>query len=358
MLSADILLFFAAGGAAVERMMRSMKEVKPGWNNDKTEMIYPPSLVFDVDDNLDYVHPFNHTFVRFGIRAFGGQQLKPGDMLTTTLGDGTEVVIWEDKKTHIDNETFDIQRNWNTVARIHNIARMCDGVTVPSTYLANYYREVHKCQNVYVFPNSVVPEDYPTARLQPHEGIRILWQGGGSHMVDWFPLRDAVRTIALKYPQVKFIIWGSAYRWVHDNIPEAQLELHDWVDYEAYRPTRVLMDADINLCPLRDNEFNNSKSAIKWYEGCMPAMPEATLAGNAGPYQEEMKDGETGLLYRTPEEFVEKLSILIENAELRRKLAESGKEWVLDNRHYSKTIPGLMDFYRELRAKKRTVLDA
>ena len=177
-------------------------------------------------------------------------------------------------------------------------------------------------------------------------------------MVDWYPLRDAVREVCLKYPQVKFLIWGAAYKWIHDNIPEDQIELHDWVPYEAYRPMRILMDADINICPLADNEFNRSKSAIKWYEGLMGERPEPCLAGNAGPYREEIQDGETGLLYSTPEEFVQKLSILIENIELRERLGQAARDWVLANRHVNVTVPKLFEYYQELRARKTLALTA
>lgn len=351
MLSSDIVQFFAVGGKGFDSMMKTARKMKPG-PDDKGEMIYPPSFVFDLDDNIDWVHPFNGTFVELGTRSYDGTLLKPGDSLFTVFPNGEKVVIWEDGVTTNDGKRFDVLGNHARVKQLHETARKCDGVTVPSPALAKYYREVHKCEDVYVFPNSVIPEDYPEIELVPKKDeVRILWQGGGSHMVDWFPLRDAVREVCLKYPQAKFVIWGTKYAWVHDNIPPAQLELHDWVQYEGYRIKRVTMNADINLCPLVDNEFNRGKSAIKWYEATMPFYPEATLASNVAPYSDEIVDGETGLLYNTPEEFVQKLGTLIENVELRKRLGHSARKWVWHNRSYRATVPGLFEFYKELRAK-------
>jgi glycosyltransferase involved in cell wall biosynthesis len=333
--------------------------MSPGWNNDKTERIYPPSLVFDMDDNVDYVHPFNEAFVRLGTRDYAGRVLKKGDILTTTFEkDGSTLTLWEDGKTIRNNELFDIERNLRTNAELHSTARRCDGVTVPSPQLAEYYRDVHKCNNVYVYPNSVIPSDYPQPRLMPHEGVRILWQGGGSHMVDWFPLRDAVRSVCLKYPQVKFVIMGTAFKWIHDNIPPEQMEFVDWVPYDAYKAMRVILDCDINLCPLVDNIFNRGKSSIKWYESTMPFAPEATLAANVAPYSDEIVDGETGLLYSDPKDFAEKLGVLIENVELRKSLGNAARDWVWEHRNYKNTTPGLMEFYQELRARKRVALEA
>lgn len=358
MLSADVILSFAVGGDVLNARIEAIKNMSPGISDDGAKTIYPPSVVFDMDDNLDWVHPFNAAYSYLGTRSFEGQILQPGDSLATTMADGSEMIVWEDGKSSVEGTPFNIADNLKRVKGIHETARRSDGVTVPCEYLAKYYREVHGCQSVHVFPNSVVPEDYPSVKLRPHEGIRILWQGGGSHMVDWYPLRDAVRTICEKYPQVKFLIWGATYKWIHDQIPEHQVEFHDWVPYDAYKPMRVLMDADINICPLADNEFNRSKSAIKWYEGLMGEFPEPCLAGNAGPYKEEIVDGETGLLYSTPEEFVEKLSALIEREELRRMLGANAKKWVWENRYYKVTVPKLMEFYQTLRARKTLALTA
>jgi glycosyltransferase involved in cell wall biosynthesis len=217
-----------------------------------------------------------------------------------------------------------------------------------------YYRDELGVKNLYQYPNSVIPGDYPKAQLAPRTDgkVRILWQGGGSHMPDWFPLRDAVREVCVRYPQAVFVIWGTNFRWIHDNIPDGQIEFVNWVGYDGYKAYRTLIDADINLCPLVNNIFNRGKSCIKWYEGSILSRPEATLAANERPYSEEMVDGETGLLYDHPDEFVQKLGALIESAELRQRLGENAKKWVLENRLYTKTAVGLHEFYQELRARK------
>lgn len=359
MLSSDIVLFFSSFGPGLTTTIESIKNMKAGWNNTKTERIYPPSLVYDTDDNIDYVHPFNEAFIRLGTRDYSGRLLKKGDCLTTTFQkDGTVVPLWEDEKTNRNGETFDIERNLKTNVEIHRTAQRCDGVTVPSPELAKYLREVHHYNNVYVYPNSIIPEDYPQPRLAPHKGVRILWQGGGSHMIDWFPLREAIREVALKYPQAKFVIMGTRYKWVHDNIPDNQIEFIDWISYDAYKTHRMILDCDINLCPLVDNPFNRCKSSIKFFEACMPTIPEATLAANCAPYSEDIEDGMTGLLYDSPQDFVEKLGILIEQADLRKRLGEAARKWLMAERHYKVTAPGLFDFYKELRARKALALEA
>jgi glycosyltransferase involved in cell wall biosynthesis len=359
MLTSDINLFYSMDGDRGAPLLKTIQDMKSGMLGGK--LCYPPSNIYDIDDNLDWVHPFNDTFSCYGTRTESGGALEAGAVVKTLDGKGEEHVLWIDGKTRGDKGfIFNVERNKRYIESVHEFARGCDGFTTPSRHLAEYHAEHNGYHDTYVFPNSIVPEHWYFPKLAPRKKeVRILWQGGGSHMSDWFALRPALTYIAKKYPHVKFVIFGQAFKWVTDAIPAAQLEVHPWVPYEAYRYKRAILDCDINLCVLRDDEFSRSKSAIKFYEGSLGPLPEATLAPNMPPYNEEIEDGKTGLLYDpnrdqrvAAESFAANLSYLIENAALRRKLGEGAKAWVLANRHYLKTVPDLYEYYMERRLKK------
>ncbi len=76
-------------------------------------------------------------------------------------------------------------------------------------------------------------------------------------------------------------------------------------------------------------------------------MKVPTLAQNTGPYK-EIIDGETGLLFDTPEEFVEKLEVLVKDPEYRKKLGEAAHDWVREHRDATKTCVPLHEFYVQL----------
>jgi hypothetical protein len=350
-MSADIDLFYSLFN--MDHIIKTMRDdLKPG--PDMTgKMRYPPSIVFDLDDNIEWVHPTNPAFCYLGVRVPDGTMLGPGDEVGIRL-DEESVILWKDKETKGDNmQTFDIATNLENLASVKRMSTMCDGFTFPSKHLGEYFKESWGIKDYYVFPNTIVPEDYLRPNLAPHEGVRILWQGGFSHAVDLAPLREAFTEVAKKYPQAKFVFWGSRYRGIWEGIPPEQIELVPWSDYAAYKPMRVMIDCDINICPLEDNLFNRCKSAIKWYEASIIPRPEATLAAKVVPYSEEIEDGKTGLLFDGPEEFAQKLGALIENAELRQELAANAKEWVMANRHYRATVPGLHEYYQDLRVRER-----
>src|SRR6185369_6355887 len=165
------------------------------------------------------------------------------------------------------------------IAQHYEIARTARGVTVTTPFLAELYKE-QGVKNVYVFPNSVIEEDYYFPNLAPHEGVRIIWQGSTSHFEDWMPVSDALVEVLKENPSAKLVVWGAIFPWMRKLIAPEQLELHGWDDYAAYKIKRPCLDADINLCPLVDSPFNRAKSAIKWYEGSLGPRPEATLAAN------------------------------------------------------------------------------
>lgn len=358
LLHSDIGHFYALSGEEPLHRIKSLKRIKAG--HRKTAEggidIFPPALIWDIDDNMDFVHPFNQVYVMRGVRGYpDAKLLKPGEGLEVRDSEGKLIGGWVDQETHRDGITFDIARNLKDMMIRHEIMREVHGVTVASPLLAKYCRDVVGCKNVHVFPNTIDPSHYdPIRAVRTDKRVRVLWQGGMSHLIDWYPLREALRTICQKYKdKITFVCFGEYFDWIHEVVPADMFEYHPWVEYPAYRLKRGLLNADINLAPLANNVFNSCKSAIKWYESAIfEDRPEATLA-QRGPVFNEIEDGVTGLLFSTPEEFVEKLSLLIEDEQLRLRLHAAAHKWVLANRTSEKTIPGLFDFYAETRARQR-----
>lgn len=346
-------LFWTEWGDAFYEQVKILREMKPKQDEDGNWRI-PPVLILDTDDNRDYIHPHNTTFAVHGVRSYPSTKLlTPGRTLWSVDEDtGKKKVLWVDGQTTEGGKVFDIARNLHDMSTTHKIYRAVDGMTCASPHHAKYLREVVGVKNVHFFPNTMVPEHYHSYPLVPHTGTRILWQGGSSHIIDWYPLRHAVKEVHERHPDVKWVIFGQKDEWVDQFLPASAVEFHSWVEYPAYKLKRGLLQIDINLCPLADNFFNRCKSAIKWYEGSMWDKPEATLAANVPPFSDEMVDGETGLLYDDPTDFAEKLSLLIKDQELRNRLAHNAKTWVLTNRGPQATIPPLWDFYQDLHRQR------
>jgi len=354
LLSCDIAHFYAGAGEEFLHLVKTLKNLKSK-KDPSGRLKIAPIVIYDIDDNNEFTHPLNPAFAYLGVREYPNlNHLEPGDTLEITGPDGSILQVWEDGvTTSREGIPFNISRNLHETKIRHEIMRTVHAITTPSPVLASYLKNVVGQPNVYVFPNTILPEHYesfPLVRTDPF--IRVLWQGGHSHWIDWYPLRDAVREVTARNKNLKWVIYGSEFKWITDVVPESQLELVSWTPYEAYKLRRSLLQIDINFCPLVDNLFNRCKSGIKFYEASIWDKPETTLAQKVGPYQEEIKDGETGLLFTTPAEMVEKLEILVKEADLRNKLAQNAKAWVLENRTPDRTIPPLVEFYTEIRKER------
>jgi glycosyltransferase involved in cell wall biosynthesis len=354
----DVVLLYALGGMAIERLVEKVRNEYATKLKEKFPKYVPPAFIYDIDDNIDWTHPLNPAFVNLGTRDTEGKPLDEGDIVWIIDGNGVKKPLWVDRVTHMqtsngEHEVFDVYRNQKFNASCHRVMAAADGITVSCKYLADYFHNERGVQKPYVFPNSVIPEQYPQIEFKEREKeVKMLWQGGASHATDLYPVRDALIELTKKYPQLKIVMWGMEYRWILDHLPKEQCEYVAWVGYDTYPTKRATLDCDINIAPLTEDIFSMSKTPIKWYEASVLAQPEATLAAKVGPYAEEIKDGETGFLYSTVKEFVDKASALIENKELRKETGKNAKKWVIENRKYDKTVPGLYEYYKEVRMRQ------
>jgi len=150
--SSDIYIIYALAGEAMHRVVGQVNQLKPGLAMDGTTMRYPPSPVFDLDDNISYVHPLNFTFNIYGTRAPDGARLKPGDTVAVGLEDGREIDLWTDKVTKAEGVVFDIERNHKFVETLNTLAPKCEGATFPSPYLGSGSRRTTGSRTGTSFP--------------------------------------------------------------------------------------------------------------------------------------------------------------------------------------------------------------
>jgi hypothetical protein len=191
----------------------------------------------------------------------------------------------------------------------------------------------------------------------PHKRVQVLWEGSACHHEGLWPLNAAIGNVARKHPEVDWIFFGAPYRWAFRNIPSENLVHIPWCHYEAYKLRLSTLGHDIAIAPLSPTIFNQSRSAIRWYENSAVWKPAAVLAQNTAAFEDEIQEGETGLLFNTPQEFEDKLCGLIESATLRQTLASNAKDWMRTHREAGKVSTDLfMEWVRVREGHKRTVV--
>lgn len=116
-----------------------------------------------------------------------------------------------------------------------------------------------------------------------------------------------------------------------------------FVPYEMYQA--ALQTSDISFLPLRDTEFNRTKSDLKFIES---AGHGAVVLASPTVYAETVREGRTGFIYRSPEEFREYLFLLIENPERRIEMAEAAYQYVRRERLLASHYQERLAWYQEL----------
>jgi glycosyltransferase involved in cell wall biosynthesis len=339
---ADVVMLYQPVGDPILHNVRTAKSFMPSKRDGNWK--WPPSLVVDTDDNLFNVNPYNPAYGGLGVRDHEGNDIPKGHMIGV-VQNGQRKVLWQDGENG-----FDVIRNRHTIETYRQMINMSDAVTCTTPRVASAIKGDASPRRVKVFPNLVRFDHYEQVRLaEDPSKLKILWQGGSAHWEDWYPLREALGEITKKYKHVHWIIWGQLYPWVMELLPPDRYTFINWCPYQEYKLRLVMMGHQISLAPLHNDRFNACRSAIKFYEGSVMRKPAATLAQRTGPYADEIKDGETGLLFENPKEFVEQLSKLIENGTLRQTLASNAKQWVFENRDAFKHVPKQIQFLEELR---------
>jgi glycosyltransferase involved in cell wall biosynthesis len=107
-----------------------------------------------------------------------------------------------------------------------------------------------------------------------------------------------------------------------------------------------LSEIDIGIMPLPDDEWSKGKCGFKGLQ--YMAMEIPTVMSAVGVNKEIIEDGSNGFLASTENEWIEKLSLLIESKELRNKFGVNGRKTVVEKYSVYSQKQRYLDDFSEL----------
>jgi len=352
--SSDIVYCHAAIGVQLYKDLDRFHRAVRRFNHWQGTLSNPPAFVQDWDDLYTEVDFINPAFSVWGVtHPETGEPLAIGDEIYVTTADGERHLVWKDGVKTEQGLALTVARNHWRMGNLYKIMDQADLVTCTTPRLKQAIQDLGRTGPIYVNPNCPNLDNYPNVPLAPHTGIRVFWQGGYSHHMDLNTVKDSIIRVLESHPDVKMVFFGHEFLWLHNALPPDRYEYVPWVDHAKYSLKLQTIPFDIAIAPLEDTHFNSCKSAIKMYEAALRAVPAPLLAANVGPYADEIVDGETGMLYNTPEEFEAKLGTLIQNQRLRRALGENAKAWVLKERDATTHGRLLAEQFKEAIARRK-----
>lgn len=217
-----------------------------------------------------------------------------------------------------ENPNQGILNKLKTPGKVPTIISLSHRVIVGSPNLAKYARQFN--DSIMLIPSTIDPEKYSVTRPKK-DRICIGWTGSFSTLKHFESVIPALEKIKGKYgDQVYFKVIG---------VPDYQYDGLDikGVSWNSHTEAEDLAELDIGIMPLPDNPWTQGKCAMKALQYMALGIP--AVLSPVGVNVELIQDGQNGLLATTAEQWVDKLSLLIESRELATTIGDRGRETVL-----------------------------
>jgi glycosyltransferase involved in cell wall biosynthesis len=177
--------------------------------------------------------------------------------------------------------------------------------------------------------------------------VRIGWAGGQAHYNDLRILETVMPELLKRYPEVDFAYMGGMPDWMKTS--RRVKHLNKWFGIMNYPAELAKYGFDIGLAPLKDNLFNRAKSNLRFLEYSALGIP--TVASPVVPF----KENKNILFAQEPQEWIDKLSGLIENERLRKNIGKAAYEEVKSKYNVELTAKRYLKILKEIASGKRSI---
>jgi glycosyltransferase involved in cell wall biosynthesis len=230
------------------------------------------------------------------------------------------------------NRGFAWLKNVDKIPRIVGLAHT---VIAGNDYLAEWARQ--HSGNVHVVPTCIDTDHFAAPARTAGDVVTIGWSGSASTLAHLRPLMPALERVVARCGQrVRIRVMGDP-AFEH---PPLRLRGEAW---SPAAEIALLQEMSIGLMPLPDDEWTRGKCGFKGLLSM--AMGAATVMSPVGVNTEIVRHGENGFLAASEDEWVELLCRLVDDAALRTRVGQAGRQTVVDRysvRRWEATLAGLV----------------
>jgi glycosyltransferase involved in cell wall biosynthesis len=208
-------------------------------------------------------------------------------------------------------------------AKVASIIRHSDHVITGNDYLADYARRFNP--SVTMIPTCVDTDRFvPAAAVpskqapQPRQPI-IGWIGSPTTASYIRSLAAVLRRVRERHPFVLRVSGAGEPL----TIPGVEIDNRPW---SLGDEVGLFNTCDVGVYPLADDEWSKGKCGFKAIEFMACGVP--VIAAAVGVNRTIVQDGTNGFLASTEDEWVDKLSRLLSDADLRRRFASAGRRTI------------------------------
>jgi glycosyltransferase involved in cell wall biosynthesis len=203
-----------------------------------------------------------------------------------------------------------------------------DVVTVGNQFLKNEVLKVDREKMVFLIPTCIDMGLYPQKKkISNHPEVILGWIGTKGNLKYLKKLEPVFETLHRRFPRVQLKIVSSDF-YDPSSLPVVK------------KPWRLedenadLISFDIGLMPLNDDLWSRGKCGLKIVQYLSVGVP--VVCTPVGINSDIIQDGENGFWATTHQEWIDRLSTLIQNPDLRYRMGLKGMERV--EREYSLAV--------------------
>lgn len=205
--------------------------------------------------------------------------------------------------------------------RIQEIIQNAWKVIAGSHVLYDYASQYNS--NVIIIPSSVPLENYKLEeKKKSQELLRIGWIGGPSTLKNLKILEEPFQELVRKGLAFEFLIAGSYGK--KTEIPQFKgVKVIEIPVYESGSIPELVQSCDIGVMPLYDEPWERGKCAMKALICMAGALP--VVCSPVGEPEYIFQDGKNGFLAFSNQDWIDKLTELLTNEELRIEVGKAGR---------------------------------
>jgi glycosyltransferase involved in cell wall biosynthesis len=250
------------------------------------------------------------------------------------------VFDFDDAIWHLDiseaNKKFSWLKNPGKTAKIISYA---DLVIAGNRYLADYAK--HHSDNVVIIPTTIDTDEYQRLDIpKNNDTITIGWSGSLTTMKHFNYAVPFLKELKEKYGnKIEIKAIGDA------NYENKELGVKG-IAWTKENELKELSSFDIGIMPLPDDEWAKGKCGLKGLQYMALEIP--TVMSPVGVNTEIINDGVNGFLAGGVEEWVEKISRLVESKEFHDKMGKEAR-WTVEERYsVNSQKENYLQLFREL----------
>ncbi len=233
-------------------------------------------------------------------------------------------------------------RRWQDDSQTEKISARSRAIVAGNSYLKTLALQHNR--NVHLVPTPVDTERFRPAPKKPksaQEEIVIGWIGIGGGVAYVRLLERVFQELSRRYRiRLKLVTRPDKKPFAIKGVP---VQLVPW---SRENEVREMEEFDIGMMPLPDDEWVRGKCGFKLLQYMAMGIP--SVASRLGVNSEMVEEGIDGFLANEPEEWVEKLSQLIEDSNLRCEMGGRAREKAVEKYSLSRWSPVLASLLKEV----------